>query len=331
MSPDEQDQPQKRKGRAPRSVRAVTRGHYLTITAAMLAVAVCVALAPRALSNAAGTPAATGAAAPAATGTAAPPNDGSVTWDPGEASQNPDGGQCNITASSLIITPPGPAGATESENLIEGVTWEQPPVINDPDSAGINTNTKSIIIGNVGPYPSSDLPVIGQANVNCSVLQTGSKWSSGGVGILAATYAWLAVSTIVTGAMLAYGATLPAGQATTLTSTTVLAAIAGCIAGAVATPILFSIGGGDQTALGTISDAVEGCLLPANQAQVSTTALGTWISTVLSVEIPDARRIGGTGLTDAAASAGVDLTPMTTAMTDATTGLDTVTGLPPAP
>jgi hypothetical protein len=77
MSTDEQDQRHKRKGRAWRSVRAVARGHYLTITAIMLAVAVCVALAPRALSDAADTPAAT--AAPAATGTAAPPSDDSVT------------------------------------------------------------------------------------------------------------------------------------------------------------------------------------------------------------------------------------------------------------
>jgi hypothetical protein len=319
MSTGDQNQRQRRKGRVRRSVRAVARGHYLTITAIVLAVAVCVALAPRALSDAAGTPAAT--AAPTATGTAAPPSDDSVTWDPGEASQNPDGGQCNITALGVIITPPGSAGETEIEKLIHAMTYERPPVIDDPNSVGINTNTQSIGIGNVGPIAASGTDVTGQADVNCSILKTGSAWSSGGVGAVAATYAWLAISTVVIGATMAYGATLPASKATELTSGAVLAALGGCISGAVATPILLYIGGGDQSALGTISDAVMGCLLYARQAQVSVTALGAWLSTELSAVIPGASQIGGTGLTNAATSAGVDLTPMTTAMTDAATGL----------
>jgi len=320
MSAGDQNQRQRRKGRVRRSVRAVAPGHYLTITAIVLAVAVIVALAPRALSDAADTSAAT--AAPTATGTAVPPSDDSVTWDPSEASQNPDGGQCNITALGEISTPPGPAGETEIENLINALTYERPPVIDEPEQEDFDTNTQNFSIPNIGPVDASGTDVTGQADVNCSILQTGSTWSSGGIGVVAATYAWLAISTVVIGATMAYGATLPADQATVLTNTAVLAALAGCISGAVATPILLYIGGGDQSALGTITDAVAGCLLYARQAQeVPVTALGAWLSTELSAVIPGASQIGGTDLIDAATSAGVDLTPMTTAMTDAATGL----------
>jgi hypothetical protein len=320
MSPDGQDQRQKSGSGARRSVRAVTRGCYLTTTAVVLAVAVCVALAPRALSDAADTPAAT----------AAPASDDSVTWNPGEAGQNPGGGQCDITALGDIGTPPDQAGETEIGNLISALTYERPPVIDEPEQDDFDTNTQGFSLPAIGRRfsmpatgPSEPLgtTVTGQADVSCPIVRAGPAWSSGGVGVLAATFAWLAVSTVVIGATMAYGATLPASQAAVLTSTAVLAALGGCISGAVAAPVLLYIGGGDQSALGTVSDAVAGCLLYARQAQVSVTVLGTWLSTELSAVIPGASQIGGTGLAAAAASAGTSLSPMTTAMTDAAAGL----------
>lgn len=58
--------------RARHSVRAVARRHYLPIAAIVLAVAACIAFAPRALSNAASIPASVATAAPATASPAAP-------------------------------------------------------------------------------------------------------------------------------------------------------------------------------------------------------------------------------------------------------------------
>lgn len=316
MISDEQDQQQKRKGRAPRFVRAMARRHYLPAAAVVLAVAVGVALAaPRALSDAAGAAAATAAA----TGTQNPTtaNDDSVTWTPGTASQNPSASPCNITADGTITTSTSAAEAWIRDAVLS-LSYEPGQVIDDPGQV-IASNTQQYSIARLGPPDSSGTSITGQANVTCSILSTGGAWSSGAVGALAATYAYLAISTIVTGATWAYSATLPVGQADELF--TVIPSIAGCIGAAVATPILLSIGGGDASALAAIAAAAPGCLLDARDAQVDPTALGAWLSTELSTLIPGASQIGGTELTDAASASGTDLSPMTTAMTDAATGL----------
>jgi hypothetical protein len=322
MSLDEQDKQQKRKGRARRSVRAMARSQHLPVTAVVLAVAVGVALAaPRALSNAAST----SAAVPEATGTAPPPNTHNVTWTPGDATQSTSSGggtSCSVSAAGTVAAPSGPDAWIDQ--AVYTLSYEPVQVIDEPGQTAFDANVQQYSITQLGPPNISGTSITGQAIVNCKIV--GTAWSSGAVGALAATYTYLAVSTIVTAAMWGYSATLPGGQANLPNGQaseliSVTPAIAGCIGAAVATPILLSIGGGDQSALVTIAPAAEACLLDARDAQVDPTVLGAWLSAELSSVIPGASQIGGTGLADAASSTGTDLSPMTTAMTDAATGL----------
>lgn len=108
------------------SVGAVARRHYLSIAAVVLAVAACVALAPRALSNAAATPSATATAypTPTATTTAAPTatNDEGVTWSPsGDLEQVDDGsGDCQIQSPGTF-TGDNPTVIAEVDKVLDAM------------------------------------------------------------------------------------------------------------------------------------------------------------------------------------------------------------------
>jgi len=336
MSTDDQDQRKRRKGRARRIARAMARPRmYLLLLAPALATALVVTLLPKSVSLADTTP-----------------SDDGVSWLTGQVDQENDGGTCVTIYSGGIATP-------DISNVVNA--------LDDVPAQDVNEDsTKDYYIANIGEQDTADTGVTGEADVDCSLVQTafltgpGSRsgvitaqlttltrpdgipyasdqgaragiltpasdpdiyltgWFSGAIADLAATAAYIAISAVTIGTMIALGATLgPGGEL----ASAALGALAGCIGGAVSTAILLAIGGGSTTALGTVTNAAAGCVTGAALSQIPVHSAGQWLGNQFNALIGNTGAIAGSALESAASSAGVSLSPMAQAMSDAIAGL----------
>ncbi len=334
MSSDEQNQRQRHGGRLRRIARAMARPRlFLLVLTPLVATALVVALLPRGVSLA----------------DTAPSDDG-VTWSPSQANQGSDGnGQCWVQFTGGVNT-------DDITNVINAMSDEPKQTVNQDNTqdyflSGVTQSSDTTVtaqadvgcsIVQTALRKSLESRAPGRAAVTLTaltrpagpvaarpgaggiihapdgnVILTG--WFSGAIADLAATAAYIAISAVTIGTMIALGATLgPAGEL----ASPVLGALAGCIGGAVSTAILLAIGGGNTTPLGTVTNAAAGCVTGAALSQIPVHEAGQWIASQLnSVLGSGASAIGGSALESAASSAGVSLSPMAQAMSDAVAGL----------
>jgi hypothetical protein len=154
------------------SAGAVARRHYLSIAAVVLAVAACVTLAPRALSEAARTPGAvaTASAFPTATSTVGPTkpkDDGGLTYTtnndltettthpPGDP--NPKDATCHLDSHATVSSP-----NDELTKVHDSINDEKDDWI---DKDGIGALTAS-----ADPVTKTSMQVDGNAEVDCSLV-----------------------------------------------------------------------------------------------------------------------------------------------------------------
>jgi len=347
-------------------VGAVARRHYLSIAAVVLAIAACVTLAPRALSNAAGTPlvAGTAAAAPAATSTLGPPNDEGVTWTSNndaiqfQENSGPNAGTCLVESDGTINGGNGDVISQMANALnVEGTD----PINTDGISNDMIRPDNPINL----PPGSTVFPEGGAAQVDCSLInQTtaylkqagygslghfshavldafrrpatpGSRtvllaygalpqWAKVAIGAIVGAVLYVSVSVIVVATMVALGA---ATAATGGLASPALAALAGCIGGAISTGATLFIAGAATSPPTIISSLVAGCVTGGLIAKIPAVATGQWLGATLRQYIGLAPApVVGTGVTGAAAGAGVELTGWAQAMQAGLDGLASVTG-----
>ncbi len=341
------------------------RMYVALVVVAALTLGTAMALSTRAFSHAATTAASTA------------PNDGGVTWTPGQVAQHEEtaaGGAANGCTAWVDMTGSTVSAAdSATESAVNGAL---------DNLAQLNINQSGIQdedIETITPGGSTSETVDPQADVDCSLItnaaaslqprttvpipaaflttlshrgaeSTGARferdgvvyaavpaaqalamakngdfrdaalpsWLRGAVGAIAGAVLYVAVSAVVVGTMVALGAAT--GASGGLTSP-ILAAFAGCIGGAVSTAATITIATGSTNALSAVSSAVAGCLtggliggLPANQ-------LGPWVANQLGNLGVGA--LAGSSLEGVASAAGVELTPVTQALTDAAAALAT--------
>jgi len=338
MSSDEQNQWQRPRGRLRRIARAMARPRILVaLLTPVVATALVLALLPKGVSLADTTP-----------------SDDGVSWSPSQGAQDNDGGICNVTFSGAIAT----SDITNVINALDDVPGQSVNQdntqsysianIGEADSASTPITGEAYVDCSIiqtalreglGSRVPGDTPVTltaltrpagpvaarpGAEGVmdapDGNVILTG--WFSGAIADLAATAAYIAISAVTIGTMIALGATLgPGGELASAT----LGALAGCIGGAVSTAVLLAIGGGSTTPLATVTNAAAGCVTGAALSQIPVHQAGQWLAGQLnSVLGSGASAIGGSALESAASSAGVSLTPMAQAMSDAVAGLGSI-------
>jgi hypothetical protein len=334
MRSDERNLLQKHSAGARRIIAILARPRvYLLVLVPVLAAALVVTLLPRGASLADVTP-----------------SDDGVTWSPGQVSQaNNSNGACYVQVQGNLGTP-------DINNVANALDDVQAQTVNEND-------TFNYYIASTYPSSSSSAPMTGSADTECFIVtafQDGGlrapastaasltaltrpagpdaqgippyapdgkaylaakKWFSGAIADLAATAAYIAVSAVTIGTMIALGATLgPAGEL----ASAALGALAGCIGGAVSTGILLAIGAGSETPLGSVTNAVTGCVTGAALSQIPVHEAGQWLGNQFNAVLGSgALAIGGAALESAASEADdVSLVPVGQAMSDAVAGLE---------
>jgi len=336
MSTAEHDQGHRRKGRARRFAAAMARPQmYLLLLVPAVATALVMTLLPTGISLA----------------DAAPSDDG-ISWHPGQIEQDNNGGLCDVTFEGLI-------GSPDITNIISALD-------SVPEQTVNQDHTSDYHIANVGEPDTAGTDVTGEADVDCSTVQTAfhtrmhsaasaataqllaltrpagvvsapkpgarasvvtpandpaiylTAWYTGAIADAAATAAYIAVSAVAIGGLIALGATLgPAGEL----ASAALGALAGCIGGAVSTAILLAIGGGSTSPLATVTNAAAGCVTGAALSQIPVHSAGQWIGSQLGALLGTESAVVGASVESAASSAGVSLSPVAEAVQDAVSGL----------
>ena len=339
MSPDEQDQRQGRKGRLRRIARALARPRtYLLLLVPVLVAALVMALLPKGFSLA----------------DTAPSDDG-VSWSPGQGEQDNNNGVCDVTFSGTTATtdlstivnalndeqgqivnqdgtenyyieslypPSGSTSTTVTAAADVDCSIVQTALHTGPGSASGATTAQLLALTRpdgipYAPDPGARARALTPASDPNIYL---TAWYTGALADLAATAAYIGIGVIGIGATVAFGAEAGAGAAATLTAQ-VIATVIGCIAGAASTAILLSIAGSTSGPLATVTNAVTGCITGAALANIPIAAMGAWlgnqITALLGVTIPE---VVGAWLAGTAATAGVELTPVATAVADVAAG-----------
>jgi len=281
------------------------------------------------------------------------PSDDGVSWTPGQGEQDNYNGSCDVTFSGTTAT-------TDLSTIVNALNDEQGQIVNadgtenyyiesvyPPPGSTSSTVTAAADVdcsivqtalrarhGSASGFSTAQLLALTRPDGAPYAPDQGARalapasdpniyltaWYTGALADLAATAAYIGIGVIAVGAMVAFGAEVGVAAAAELTSQ-VLATIAGCIAGAASTAILLSIGGGDTGALPTVANAVTGCLTGAALANIPITAMGAWlgnqITALLGGSIPE---VVGAWLAGTAATAGVELTPVATAVADVAAG-----------
>jgi len=126
---------------------------------------------------------------------------------------------------------------------------------------------------------------------------------------------YITVSSIVAAALVALGASLtPAG----VLAAPLLAAVAGCIGGAVSTAATLFISGSSKTLLDSLGAAVAGCITGGLTAVLPIAKIGAYLGNALRTALGFAPApIVGTGIAAAAETAAVELSPVTSAISTA--------------
>jgi hypothetical protein len=195
------------------------------------------------------------------------------------------------------------------------------PLSNPSDAGAFDPSTEAVAFSSHGAVLMKHGVVVASYQYSANSVQTAKKlpkWLRGAVGAIAGAVVYVAVSAIVVGAMVAFGAATGPGG---VLASAPLAALAGCIGGAIATAATIAIAT-DVTLKSGFAAGVAGCLTGSLTAGLPIGKLGAWLATAVRNALGvNPAPIVGSAIVSAARSAGVSLTPIQQAMQAGLSGL----------
>lgn len=305
----------------------IHRRLYIVLIVPLLAVGLAITYLPTGTSHA------------ATTAITAPPGDDGLAWNPGSLTQYNNGsGYCTVDVAGVVSS----SDATGEAALIAALN-QMPSEDVDIDGTDVyhfdgptaSSGTQDTLTG----HSDLDCGLVNQVGFLFEARHPGTEpalfqlpsagfhngapqWLKGALAILTTTVVFIAVSAAVIATMTALGlAAAPTGGM----SAAALGLLAGCIGGAAGDAVGLAIAGADTSPLSVLGEVVAGCVTGAALEAIPVHSAGQWLATeIRGLFGAGAAAVGGTALTDAAASAGVSLSPIQQAMQNAISGLDTL-------